>query len=176
MQFLWIEFSSALDDIKERVSLATHAMIVVDGSRNANNSESETSLCTIIAASLFDCTLITSLLMSKCVIYKADATLAAASTRFFKSLGNSFRCWLSPLSSTSHSLFSVRHQLQPVEHSLAASSRVAVVCRVGCNLPSLSLSSFQPLLRELRCCPTLVSRANTDPRHAHQLVCHHHCC
>ena len=38
----WIVFSSALDDIKERVSLAAHAgivvVIVVDSSSNANES------------------------------------------------------------------------------------------------------------------------------------------
>jgi hypothetical protein len=38
----WIVFSSALDDIKERVSLAAHAgivvIIVVDGSSNAHDS------------------------------------------------------------------------------------------------------------------------------------------
>ena len=83
MQFLWIVFSSALDDIKERVSLAAHDVIVVDGSSNANGSEGETSLCTIIAASLFGQILLMSLLMSQCVTCKADTTLPAALTRFF---------------------------------------------------------------------------------------------
>jgi hypothetical protein len=72
-----------LDNIKERVSLAAHAVIVTDGSSNANDSEGKTSICTIITASLFDRILLMSLLMSRHVICKADATLAAASIRFF---------------------------------------------------------------------------------------------
>ena len=77
LQFVDRESSSALDDIEERVSLAAHAVIVVDGSINANDSENETSLCRL------DRILLASLLMSRRVICKADATMAAASTMFF---------------------------------------------------------------------------------------------
>jgi hypothetical protein len=80
----WLLSSSILYDIEERVTLAEHAMIVVDGFSNANDSESKTSLCTVIAASHLDLILLTSLLMSRHVkICKTDVTLAAAWTRFF---------------------------------------------------------------------------------------------
>ena len=51
----------------------------------------------------------------------------------------------------------------PAERSLAASSRVAVLRRVGCNPPSLSLSSLSQLHHEL-CHPPFLVSARRGPQ------------